>query len=519
MAPINQITSIDEGHSLPHHLDGLRNGLRCLSHPSAIASIVILMVNDHILKVFVPSALTGKLSDFAGLYFFPFLLAIPLSLLFDRSGRRQRTIGGLSILLTASLFTMIKISPSVNAAPTDLIALLILIPSWRLWNQDSARPPTSYAWLVLGVASMATMATSCPPIDVISRIVVHEGVIYTSSQEFYTVASYDLGLTWQDPTDYPDGVFEQLDPMEELPKTVCFPQNPSQCYRVLGDGVVESSKDRGSSWEIAWQVPPGRRKLMDRIAKSWLCGKRIDLGPYDIAVVGPSTVVVAMGNEGILHLGEDGVWSRRGVGSAIPTPLSVRTLFEIFRVLSAELGTLLFGAFLGWMVLNVLYGVFVIRRLSPETPDQGPDWILAPLTIAMRNALLILVGVIALAWLANAFNALGTISLILLILIPVALLVGYLHTWRRLKSAVPNAESTGKALPAFFILSLGGFGFGFAPFVLWSIDMIGHYQTAQQFSIALSLVAVIIAALVLRTLARKTITVGDSIEASPPSTM
>ena len=43
-------------------------------HPLALASIALLIVNDHVLKSLWPGTITGKLSDFAGLVFFPLLL-------------------------------------------------------------------------------------------------------------------------------------------------------------------------------------------------------------------------------------------------------------------------------------------------------------------------------------------------------------------------------------------------------------------------------------------------------------
>ena len=42
-------------------------------HPWTIASIVVLFINDQYLKYAYTSWLTGKLSDFAGLIFFPIL--------------------------------------------------------------------------------------------------------------------------------------------------------------------------------------------------------------------------------------------------------------------------------------------------------------------------------------------------------------------------------------------------------------------------------------------------------------
>lgn len=45
-----------------------------LGHPAALAAIALLLVNDHLLKDSVPGWLTGKLSDVAGLVFFPLLV-------------------------------------------------------------------------------------------------------------------------------------------------------------------------------------------------------------------------------------------------------------------------------------------------------------------------------------------------------------------------------------------------------------------------------------------------------------
>lgn len=45
-----------------------------LVHPIPLASVVLLAMNDHWWKQAYPSVLTGKLSDLAGLFFFPLLL-------------------------------------------------------------------------------------------------------------------------------------------------------------------------------------------------------------------------------------------------------------------------------------------------------------------------------------------------------------------------------------------------------------------------------------------------------------
>ena len=45
-----------------------------LLHPVPLVAVAVLLVNDHVLKRALPGVLSGKLSDFAGLAFFPLVL-------------------------------------------------------------------------------------------------------------------------------------------------------------------------------------------------------------------------------------------------------------------------------------------------------------------------------------------------------------------------------------------------------------------------------------------------------------
>ena len=62
----------------PDRIDRL--ALTALGHPLSLGAVALLLLNDHVLKQAFPSILTGKLSDFAGLFFFPFLLAVLVGL-------------------------------------------------------------------------------------------------------------------------------------------------------------------------------------------------------------------------------------------------------------------------------------------------------------------------------------------------------------------------------------------------------------------------------------------------------
>jgi hypothetical protein len=53
-------------------------------HPVFISSLVVLILNDHILKDSIPGVVTGKLSDFAGMMMTPILIVATFELLTGR---------------------------------------------------------------------------------------------------------------------------------------------------------------------------------------------------------------------------------------------------------------------------------------------------------------------------------------------------------------------------------------------------------------------------------------------------
>jgi hypothetical protein len=375
----------------------------------------MLIVNDHLLKVLYPSVLTGKISDFTGLYFFPFIIALLLSLILDRLGNYQRLIGNFSFLMTAVAFTLVKTVPWANAGmesllpsltgrvseiamdPTDLIALIILLPSWRLWNRRAIAVPTQYAWLVFGIASLASMATSYIEIDRITHLLVQDDAIYVGGPDMYSpYVSYDKGMTWEDALDVPDAFYDQLGIEPVLPKSICAAVDINQCFRISGQEYVEISRDGGLSWEIDWEVPPSRRPIMGRLSTGLLGAKDIDLGPYDITLVGSGedrVVIVAMGNEGVLIGDVDNDWRRQEVGSASPTPFSADDPFDVIWVIPMETAFLPAGALLGWVVLNWLFLRPVLSKLDGSLPPaRGLSWFYKPGKWLFGSFVFLLVG-------------------------------------------------------------------------------------------------------------------------------
>ena len=124
-----------------------------LCHPLPLAAVLVLAVNDHWLKGagLLPTALAGKLSDFAGLFFFPMLLvalAQGAATLFSlRRAQVRRWSLPLATVATAIVFTLVKTWPAFNAAvgalwgpmvvdPTDLVALPMIALAWLFMKRE-----------------------------------------------------------------------------------------------------------------------------------------------------------------------------------------------------------------------------------------------------------------------------------------------------------------------------------------------------------------------------------------------
>ena len=166
--------------------DWRRWGAR-LCHPLPLAAVLLMTVNDHVLKGsgVVPSALAGKLSDLAGLFFFPLLLAAGFALLLRVAGvsASERAVGRTALLATGLVFAGLKLSPGFNLAverlwapntldPSDLLALPMLGLSWA-WMRRRERPrrlPAEViAVVVAGLASVATQFSRIERVSAWSR--------------------------------------------------------------------------------------------------------------------------------------------------------------------------------------------------------------------------------------------------------------------------------------------------------------------------------------------------------------
>jgi hypothetical protein len=102
-----------------------------LLHPISLLALGVLLLNDHVLKSAWPGPITGKLSDLAGMVFFPILLvsAAELAPPVRGSGRgATRRPTTLAVALSGAGFVALKTLPDVATAAGSVFG----IAQWTL---------------------------------------------------------------------------------------------------------------------------------------------------------------------------------------------------------------------------------------------------------------------------------------------------------------------------------------------------------------------------------------------------
>lgn len=478
--------------------------LRGIQHPFTIAAIGLLLFNDHVLKSAAPSFWTGKLSDLAGLFFFPFLLT---AILAAGLGLLRRDVPPLRVFFAALLITLfsfaaIKTIPPLNAMvshalgvqivrdPTDLLALSVL-PAAGLLAVRLARPPatalsrrkpSTLAYLMLAVASLATAATSPCLTARVEQTQVYENAIYLNvpgSYEGAQVYSSSDGLTWTLTEKVPTGVQAALANKPVLPKMVCGTQNPRLCYRISGSDLIEESTDGGQTWVAAWQIPAGREAYMLR-KPPLSCKTRTDIQVLDLAVLQPdaaTTIVVgAMGEEGVVVKAADGSWQRVAVSYASPTPMSAGDIFSALAIMPFEFILSILIALVAFWAVNVWGWRRLTRdeRFAPEERKAArqPAWLALGLLLAAGITLLV-VGVDGRIDGAAWFVIVGIFCLLFAVWVLPFLTWGRvtrLYKKHNLPARLPRRAAW---LCAALLLPLPGVFLNF-----WALGVIAHYWLA-----------------------------------------
>ncbi len=491
---------LDKNHSLAR-------ALNCLAHPTSLMCIIALIVNDMVVKYLWPSWFSGKLSDFAGLYFFPFLLGVLISLILRHRDINSERVGQISISITGIWFALIKLSPTVNQVtsslaeavtrspsvialdPSDIVATIVLIPSWFLWKSINLSQSRWKSVLIFIVASIATMGTTSIQYDKLTKLTTHEGNIYISTELGQVSVSKDSGRTWQTVDPAPQMVFDEFERERVFPLVICFEDNPKYCYRIRGNETIERSLDEGSTYQVVWEPPPDRRYFMDRYTSSVFAfsSKGLDIGPYDMKLLGSSLepiIVAAAGDEGVIVGSERSGWERISVGRFEPTPYYYFDPISIFSTTSQEAMILMiiglsFASILSWTNLKL------VIRLADRR-----NGLALPISQIMNPARYSLIAILSITFLTGLFILplyfFGLIFGPFIFSVYVAiLLIGFVTSWRNLSRSLGERGKLGK-IPALGIVSgFLIFPVAYLPFTFWVAGIIPWYQLAVIISIVI----------------------------------
>lgn len=241
---------------------------RLLAHPYLTGAVVALAVNDHILKGHVHGALTGKLSDFAGV----FVIAVVLAALTGRPRFACCVSGlGFAAIKTVPLATALAapfLGGSTLRDPTDLVALVMLYPAYRfasrgLRSQAEHSIPKQVLTLSSAVvATLAMSATSCAKAPTVDAFTTVGGTVFARVyDETYDGAgeavpaprwasSQDGGATWVGATEVPASPAASA-------REACSAD--LGCFR-LGDERVEHSPQSSGSFTTSFTFTGEQRQ-------------------------------------------------------------------------------------------------------------------------------------------------------------------------------------------------------------------------------------------------------------------
>lgn len=463
---------------------GPRSKAGAITNAATLAAVLLLLLNDHILRVHYPSDLTGKIGDFAWVFLAALALSWVLSAILParlRGLQDWAAVPGFAV--PAIVFLLGKSQPAFHAwlnaiyhrvigipsamllDRTDLIALAALVPAWIVWkNAESLALPLRRAHLpILCLFGVLTVANAAVPDRGITRLGLDEQGIQAQSP-FACFLSTDGGLTWSSVRPEPCFVESDLDP-----QPVVDHADPDTLWRFHPGEPIELSTDGGATWTPEY-IPPAvgeaEQVYQKRISSAgWASGQ----GPFD-ALVDPETgnVVFAMGYQGVLIRAGTSDWIWVDVGQ-----YRHRSLVSDGGHTSLIVGELLLGLNAGLLVFRVL-SLRGSRRWLPITITAVTTvlW-LATLTV-LSPALL---SADVYAW-PIPFMAIALITVICV----VSAAVAAFRLQRQSTRVLVRAALVAAAIMLLFPI----------PYVLWAVDFVPQYGIATAAAVLLTGMAAVL---------------------------
>jgi len=398
-------------HAQAVRRDGAGTSLAWLAHPISLGALVVLIVNDHVLKAAFPGVVTGKVSDVAGLVVAPPFLASMVLLAVGRLSPGRVAVGSISVVgigftlakatgagasVAGAAWSLLMPHAVVVADATDLFALPALGAAWYAWRRARGRAlrdrtvrlvrvcvvlPATF--LALSATSPAWAPAAVDVVEVDGQIVLGVASVTDSRQpgqldHANVSASSADGLTWSRPTYGP--TTPDLSGHEPTPMS-CRPTDPRDCYRVVpGRLAVERGNDN-DGWDVAWQVSV---RDLARLRSHYESFTRDLLACRSILVheTGRGYVVVAAcGRDGFVMRDTAGVWQRIGFPPDPVTDLAAIRSPNVIEPLPLGAGLLA-----AWGALAIASELVVRRH-----PNRISTKVLAGLSIAGLLLVLIMI--------------------------------------------------------------------------------------------------------------------------------
>jgi hypothetical protein len=357
----------------------LKKAQSCISHPLSIGAVLLLVLNDHLLRHIWPSWLTGKLGDFAWLFFFPFITAAFLAcLLPGRLQARQQWVGGLAFTLVGAVFFLAKTLPgfrediitvlesvfrfpiAISDDVTDLVALLSLVPALWLWKMSRAvSPKMLHPSLILLASGMLLTMANMPQPDPGIYCLGQVGEEITACASYGCYTSTNGGLSWKvnedaQLSDCPDITGEDT----AAPENVVIQAQPGVTYSFTPGGDIRRSEGEDTTGKVEYQISPVTQAQKVYYFKTHTGNPVLLDSPQD-GIFDPASgnMIFAMGHEGVLVRQADGTYKLVQVGPY--GKVKTTQLDVLMTVLSGELGL---AACFGGLVVVVL-GLYEERSL------------------------------------------------------------------------------------------------------------------------------------------------------------
>ncbi len=480
----------------------LSKTLRLLVHPLTIAALALLLANDHLLRVVQPSILTGKLGDFAWLFFAPFAVAALMAVLAPPPVRKHAwLIPVLAFAAVGVTFSLAKTVPAAHAAivaaatrllgfqvgwrrdPSDLVALTALAASALLWIGTPEPPATARktapggaGWVALAAAMLLTVGNSPAPDPGIYCLDARAGELEAYSG-YSTYRSTDGGSTWQSLPNQPRGACPNpWSDTSGAAQTTIDPGNEQRQYRITPGRTIELSVDGGTSWRTVYQIPTVSEASAAATRRRLSSYAMLRPVPLDGKVDrGTGNAVFAMGQAGVLvHEGATGAWREAAVGPYRPIDVNAPSDF--------------LGLLVGEMLLAVALALLGFDTLATRLFVRGKVlWILALVVAWFIWAAVVLLAPPAMTYGYGSlitYGALLVLGLILVVMTVVALVGALQRANGNVRAALgrPSAVAVGAGV-AFFL-----------PYALWATGTLPGYAAASVLGAVLGILVIVLGA-------------------------